>query len=202
MKKNWLLVAIIGLFAYFFVSADKCFHSSEKVVVNHKDTIYLNEHRVDTVVKRIYTMTVLKDTIRIVRFIEKDTAYIFFADTSSTGFDRDMRIWQGSGLSSNSNCKYDYTIGVLNDTVYFVDMQSDCRQIDTIIQTEITTYIPSKSDLQKNSFYAGLFTSPISKDWYIPGISLTYTRKQNLYFGVDYAPYQGSFFVRAGTRIR
>lgn len=198
MTKKIILVGIIGILAYFLVSADRCVYSAEKLV--HKtDTLYIHEQFVDTVFKRIYTMTILRDTVTITNFVEKDSAYIFFADTS-TETNRDIRIWQGSELSSN-NCKYDYTIGVLNDTVHFLDMQSECRRIDTI-ETQIITYHDRPIDhTKKNNFYAGVFTNPLSKDWYLPGVSLTYTRKQNLYLGLDYAPVQRSFYVRAGVRI-
>jgi hypothetical protein len=198
MTKKILLFGVIGLLAYFLVSADKCVYSAEKLV--HKtDTVYVHEQFVDTVIRRIYTMTILKDTVTVTQFIEKDSAYIFFADTSMEA-NRDIRIWQGSELSSN-DCRYNYTIGVLNDTVQFLDMQSECRQIDTI-ETQIITYADRPiTNTKKNNFYAGLFTNPFSKDWYLPGVSLTYTRKQNVYLGLDYAPLQRSFYVRAGVRI-
>jgi hypothetical protein len=198
MTKKILLFGIVGLLAYFLVSADRCVYSTEKLV--HKtDTMYIHQQFADTVFKRIYTMTILRDTVTVTRFVERDSAYIFFADTS-TGTNRDIRIWQGSELSSN-DCRYNYTIGVLNDTVQFLDMQSECQQIDTI-ETQIITYTDRPIDqTKKNNFYGGLFTNPIAKDWYLPGVSLTYTRKQNVYLGLDYAPFQRSFYVRAGVRI-
>jgi hypothetical protein len=194
MKNKLPYYGIIAALVFMLVRAEHCVLPNGDTITlpGLRDTVYIPQY--DTITKTIVRTRVLRDTVTVTKFVEvvRDTAYIFFADT--TEYRDDLRLWQGE--ATNDKCQYRYTVGVLRDTVHYVNMESDCTVTDTMVYN---TYTERPAPFRR-SLWAGVYWS-VTDPFHTRGLSVNAQVAPRWYVGVNYGPFERQLSLSTAYKI-
>ena len=200
--KSLLAYALIALSVYLLQQPEGCKGGAGKapgqevVYVPRTDTIirYVSDGKV---IRTVIRRDTVRDRVVFNDFQPTDTAVlILFADRDDS---EGVRLFEGVGKGEDGKCDYKYLLGIHEDSLQFLIVETACKQeVKSIIVENPLGFSPVQEPLPNGLMVGAKMGMTLDKTHKSFGVQAAY---RGLYAAVDYVPALQKPVLEAGLLL-